>query len=291
MKKFEPGSEEAMKQREEMMKEFWQLIHQHWEGSIPSGMIFLPPPRLSISGFGWSPKTWMTGETEDYPYPLARMDYPTDLKREGLIVRYPGVILHSSNFALRLANLGTGEDGFDFPIDRELNEWYSVSAIEKPSMDVVQACNNDTGTSKAPKRFSLLMSRPRPKDRNEVALLVEIYGSPRRRKEGKEPYDVYQCWIISRVWVRRVRPQRLSSFGVIGELTDENQRWCVDNYKPRVDQTKPSVGDTTVPVNAIGNEPNGTFGTPTGTGRGGLAQFLFTRSPSWATAAKGKEPM
>lgn len=284
MRKFEPGSKEAMKQRQEMMKEFWQLIHQHWEGSIPSGMIFLPPPRLSISGFGWSPETWMTGRTEDYPYPLAHMDYPTDLKPEGLIVRYPGVILYSSDFASRLANL---EDGFDFPIDRELNEWYSVSAIEKPSMDVVQASINDAGNPKAPKTFSLIMSRPRPKDRKEVALLVEIYGSPRRRKEGKEPYDVYQCWIISRVWVRRVRPQRLSSFGVIGELTDENQRWCVDNYKPRAEQVQPIVVDTSMPSDTTGNDPNGTVGTPGGR----FANFFsFKKSATWAPTREGKEP-
>lgn len=220
----------------------------------------------------------MTGKTEDYPYPLARMDHPTDLKPEGLIVRYPGVILYSSDFASRLANLGTGEDGFDFPIDRELNEWYSVSAIEKPSMDVVQASNYDVGNPKTPKRFALIMPRPRPKDRKEVALLVEIYGSPRRRKEGKEPYEVYQCWIITRVWVRRVRPQRLSSFGVIGELTDENQRWCVDDHKPRAEEVQSSVLDAALTMDTITKEPNRTPGASSSM----FAKIVsFPRSATW----------
>lgn len=187
----------------------------------------------------------MTGKVEDYPYPLARMDYPTDLKPEGLLVRYPGVILYSSDFASKLTD--KGPVAFDFPIDRELNEWYFVTAIEKPSGEV-QNSITDAGNRKASKRFSLILSRPRPKDRNEVALLVEIYASPWRRKEGEAPHEVYHCRIITRVWIRRMRPQKLSSFGVIGELTDENQHWCVDDYDSYVkimqDELKSNMDNT-----------------------------------------------
>lgn len=188
----------------------------------------------------------MTGKTEDYPYPLARMDHPTQLKPDGLLVRYPGIILYSLDF-MKMLGTNCGNTSFDFPIDRELNEWFSVTPIVEGELkDIVISLQIESKVEKMPKRFSLIMPRPRPKERKEVAVLVEIHTTHWRRREGHSPHEVHKCRIITRVWVSRTEPKGFGHFGVIGELTDENQHWCVDDYESNISRTaSPEVSEGT----------------------------------------------
>lgn len=70
-----------------MMADFWKLIHKHYKGSIPRGIILLHAPRLSVAGFRWAPQTWMSTTVEDHPHPLSFTHGPTELLNEGLLVQ------------------------------------------------------------------------------------------------------------------------------------------------------------------------------------------------------------
>ncbi|KAI9150774.1 hypothetical protein HJFPF1_10551 [Paramyrothecium foliicola] len=230
----DPNSNEAKAQRQEMMKDFWKLINRYYEGSIPPGMIFLPPERLSLPGFGWSPVNWMSGVDEDYPFPLNQMNYPTELRDEGLLVRYPGIILHCGDFMAILNDMDKTE--FSFPVDRELNEWYKVHRFELERQEVKDSIMRRRETD-PDSYFAIIISRPRPRERvDEIGLLVQVYQSLWRRKEvDNARHMIHYCQIISRIKMCRTRPDDFKEpiDAVIGELTDEDQCWCVDDYMAR----------------------------------------------------------
>lgn len=215
-----------------MMKDFLHLISKHCPGSIPAGIIFLPGERLKLPGFGWAPATWASGRNEDYPYPLSRMEHATELMPEGLIVRYPGIMLHCEELTL-VMNHKMGQ-GFHFPVDRELNEWYRVDLAKKntlPRIDEIKAGQNN---KKFNYMVAVIISRPRPKERlPDIALLVEIYDKAWRRQEKQARNEsIYYARILSRVKITRVSsvPWQESKDQVIGERTKDNQLWCIDDF-------------------------------------------------------------
>ncbi|KAK7921577.1 hypothetical protein PG985_009599 [Apiospora marii] len=222
----------AIDQRKEMMKDFLHLISKHCPGSIPAGIIFLPGEKLKLPGFGWAPATWASGRNEDYPYPLSRMDHATELMPEGLVVRYPGIMLHCEELTLVLGHkMG---QGFHFPVDRELNEWYRVDLAKKntlPKIEEIKARRNN-------KRFNymvaIIISRPRPKERlPDTALLVEVYDKSWRRPEKQVLKEsIFYARILSRIKITRVSSVawQESKDQVIGERTKDDQLWCVDDF-------------------------------------------------------------
>lgn len=225
-----------------MMRDFWTLIDRRYKGSIPAGMIFLPLDRLTFPGFGWSPRSWMSSTTdiepESYPYPLSQMKYPTELLPEGLVVRYPGIILHCTRPETFLAQKEEGFT-FDFPVDRGFNEWYTVGKhferVEPDATEITEA--------KQTLWFAIILSRPQPRERpDEIGLLVEVYNVARRQNEGEsQDHEIYFCRIINRVHIRRSRPNffnGLTDDRLIGELTSIDQHWCVDDYKPCRDRIR-----------------------------------------------------
>jgi hypothetical protein len=106
-----------------MMRDFWTLIHETYEGSIPAGLIFLPGEKLARVGFGWAPTTWMSGNDESYPYPLTSIGRPTELRPGGLLVQYPGFLLHGGGPSLILATNYGGPRELIFSTERHLSEW------------------------------------------------------------------------------------------------------------------------------------------------------------------------
>lgn len=231
------------------MRDFWTLIHRSYEGSIPAGLIFLPGVRLSIPGFGWAPVTWLSGKDEAHPFPLNVIGKPTELHQEGLLVQYPGFLLHGGDPDVILRSNHLKED-LKFPIDHYLSEWYEATAIEEPSHD--QAVQNvitrvrvdEENAQSPPKRpqFGIILSRPKPREwPPEIGLLVEIYSEMWRRKEPQRVNrKIYCCQIIRRLKVSRVTKPPESGFQVpsgkrkdspIGELMPEDTLWYVDGYQ------------------------------------------------------------
>ncbi|KAK8133476.1 hypothetical protein PG984_005488 [Apiospora sp. TS-2023a] len=228
----DPKTRQAVYQRRERMKDFLNLISKHYPGSIPAGIIFLPTERLRLPGFGWAPATWASGDNEDYPYPLSRMEHTTKLVSEGLIVRYPGVLLHCEELAAVVNN--EMDHGFSFPVDQELNEWYRVDLINENKLPRIDQIGAGRSNRNANYMLAVIISRPRPKERlPEIGLLVEIYQSRRRRHE-KQTLDetLFYSRTLCRVRVSRISPVSWKEprDQVIGERTKDDQLWCVDDY-------------------------------------------------------------
>ncbi|KXH65370.1 hypothetical protein CNYM01_00947 [Colletotrichum nymphaeae SA-01] len=178
---------------ERLMVEFWTSISQASPSgmAIPSGLIFLPGRRLSSTGFGWAPATWMSQQEETYPFPLSKMNYNTTLHERGLQVQYPGFILHASFDRLRSIVSGRRKDGtFHFSVDRDLYEWYSVDvadagghipgsslrrAIDQEDIAEDQLSQKLQIKSLSNPKLAIILSRSRPVEvPGEIGLLVEI---------------------------------------------------------------------------------------------------------------------
>jgi hypothetical protein len=210
-------------QLDHMMKDFWQTINKRLEGSIPPGMIFLPGDKVALQGFRWAPRTWMDAHEVDHPDPLSSFDYPTSLDTEGLHVQYPGFILHCPNKKLLLRTDFT-KNGFKFPVDRGLLEWYCVEFIDELDPREEEGNkNNKHGQARSSHRpyiypiieqppeassdLAIILSRSRPQEAPpEIGLLVEIYNKPERRQNNGRHEFVYCCKIMRRVKVSRVKP-------------------------------------------------------------------------------------
>jgi hypothetical protein len=249
-----------------MMCDFWRMLNERYPGSIPPGIIFLPGERLSEPGFRWAPKTWMSAVEIDHPDPLSTFNGITELEKQGLLVQYPGFLLHCQD---KKVILGTdhSDTKFTFPIDRDLLEWYSVEPADKERKAYLyQILERPKGK---PTELAIILSRSRPREMPpEIGLLVEIYAKPTRWKQGDRKRIVYWCHIIHRVRVWRAKPlyghgqfaktdefessrengPRQSHTNTspsilrapsandsqicIGELIDSDQRWFVDSFDP-----------------------------------------------------------
>jgi hypothetical protein len=249
------GGEESDRRqgREQMIQEFWTLIHRTYEGSIPAGLIFLPSERLSKVGFGWAPSTWMSSKDEDHPHPLTMVSQATELHQEGLLVHYPGFLLHGGDPRLVLAANYSGERKVEFPVDRYLTEWYTATVIPEDEEDeqirhqtrdqtpAARDIITNLNKNKAP-YFGIILSRPKPRESPpEIGLLVEVYREIWRRKEPERVNKkIYCCQIIRRVQVSRIASPSHNKFSLpsgnpneppIGELMPEDSMWCVDGYQ------------------------------------------------------------
>ena len=146
------------------MIDLWKLLDKTCPGSIPPGIIFLPGEKLKDPSFGWAPKTWLSNEELEYPDPLSNMVGAAKLVPEGLLVQYPGFVLHAQN---RASILRVNESSFHFPSDSTLLEWYGVELTGLRN-------NPPKGNEKDEKQLAIILCRPKPKEIPEIALLVEI---------------------------------------------------------------------------------------------------------------------
>jgi len=253
-----------------MMRDFWKILNTRFPGSIPPGIIFLPGERLSEPGFRWAPKTWMSATEIDHPDPLSAINSVTELEDRGLLVQYPGFLLHCQD---KKVVLGTNHNDptFTFPIDRGLLEWYSVEPADKERKPYLYQILEQPKSK--PSELAIILSRSRPRERPpEIGLLVEIYSKdPRAPRPGVNidpKRKVYWCHVIHRVRVWRAKPAigysdfplearfqgfRRGDSGLsvtnrspsilgapspedskicIGELVSSNQQWCVDSFEP-----------------------------------------------------------
>ncbi|ERF74627.1 hypothetical protein EPUS_00757 [Endocarpon pusillum Z07020] len=188
---------------------------------IPPGMIFLPGPRLAAKGYGWAPRTWLSGHQIDTPDPRtpearkARLNVP-----HGLEVKFPGFCLH------RLADDNeslSGSKEFHFPTDGSLLQWYRAVPADEEKFHLL-----DRKVSN--RELAIIVPHLLPSIR-EIALLVTI---------AKKHDGIFFVEILTRIWMSLERdPEmikalrvniRKANFGIMwaGEKLSDEQVWCVD---------------------------------------------------------------
>lgn len=214
-----------------LMKDFWTTMDRFQKGCIPPGIIFLPGTRMTLKGFGWAPKTFMTPNDIGHPNPLALLTQPTTLKSDhGLMLACPGFLLHFDKTALKIRTdiLSTTEK-IRFPVDSSFLEWYHVTPDAEPGYAQYQ------GPSIRDSSLGIIMSRPSPRESPaETGLLVEIY-KPETLAADEQKIRFAQ--ILFRVKIRREGPQPTESHfrdsnAIFGEIIPSTQKWCVDGYQP-----------------------------------------------------------
>jgi hypothetical protein len=235
-----------------MMIDLWKILDKTCPGSIPPGIIFLPGEKLKDPSFGWAPKTWLSNEELEYPDPLSNMVGAARLVPEGLLVQYPGFVLHAQN---RASILRENESSFHFPSDSTLLEWYGVELSGLRN-------NPPKGIEKDEKQLAIILCRPKPKEIPEVALLVQIEEKIVQRSFNDKHHHsvIYHVSYDRRVKIwRETNADLLSKWRdyitasidldeknlsgdlkredkmICGEALDSDQRWYVGGRPPPKD--------------------------------------------------------
>jgi hypothetical protein len=221
------------------MRELWNELEEQSPGCIPSGIIFLPGKRLCLEGFGWAPRSWMTGKEIEYPDPLSLPQPTTEIVcGKGLRVKYPGFLFHCRNSQDVFWPNGQNNP-VQFPCDSTFDEWYKFSRADKSEQTPI-------GMALEKMRFAIILCRPKPRERQEVALLVNVVDEMHPGRHGSNVFTrVYRAAIICRILIQRAigvdrseELRRLMSTKdaqvdpgfICGEELSSDQEWIVDAY-------------------------------------------------------------
>jgi hypothetical protein len=273
---------------EAMMKELWLLLDETSPGSIPSGIIFLPGKRMTTPGFGWAPESWMSGTKVDYPDPLSTMVSAAKLdKDKGLLVQYPGILLHAQN---PNSILGTSQKPIQFPVDSTLLEFYEVEHAD--GSEVAKGTFLERALD-----LAIILCRPKPRELAEIALLVEIRREITQRGIGIQGSSkIYEVFIVRRVKIKRLTGlNQLSQWMgyvhqanheddkfICGEVLDSDQKWYVDGYpNPAAPATAlPTIpeqpSEDAIPIPDVGSSDNKPFWR--GGGLSSFSERVFRRT-------------
>lgn len=227
----QPLMEDPNETEEQKMCRFISMLDKYI--GIPPGMIFLPGPKLNVEGFGWAPKTWMSGLGEEFPYPLNLDSTPTFLTRRGLLVQYPGMKLRFKTVPRQKA--------FRFTLPSS-EQWYRVMHIDDLGTEKVAHAPWSRMKLDELNKLAIILCRAKPKTFPEIALLVSVENS--RHEDSR--HEVYWVHICCRVWISLE-----SDRGEIEKMTahedeiwatslNSDRRWCVD----RIIVRSPVVGYT-----------------------------------------------
>lgn len=221
------------------MVRFLQLLDQKL--GIPSGMIFLPGPKLPDEGYRWAPRTWMSRLKRESPSVLfPETLHQSYLTRRGLLVEYPGVLLTliNPNIASR----------FWLPVSHTLLTWYRIDAIPPPATwEHIWKRIYDSGNPAA-----IILSRQGFEEDPELALLVIVLNQRAEQRGGRHPLHHNTAGSVK--WVQimcRLRVRLETNHAVItrlhhdwsinvntmiwGERVDGSQKWIVDGWREAVD--------------------------------------------------------
>jgi hypothetical protein len=200
-------------------------------------MIFLPGDRIPIKGFGWAPRTWMSADMIDHPDPISLISKAAKLdpRDRGLLVEYPGFLLHCEDREAMLSS--THGDGFWFPSDNSLTEWYHVDVADDTEYSKTKGIMNP----RRREELAIILCRPRPSQIAEIGLLVEVHYIDVQKQVGQERETrTFLVYVRRRVLVRRetaeevIRERRATieqnpdSSIICGEALDDTQQWYVD---------------------------------------------------------------
>jgi hypothetical protein len=201
------------------MKCFLESLYDAYPDSIPPGIIFVPGRRLAVEGFGWAPCTWMVGQNVGHDDPIFNHATGAELTLDGLLVRYPGFHLRSSENRM----YDSTENKFAFPCDILLLEWYCV-----------QSCDDKTASIPKEDGLAIISSREEVREDKSIALLVSV-------KKTRRPKLYVE--ILQRIWIWRERDQ--AKIEVLrrsfwenkvdvceyGEVLNGDQQWCIGKHK------------------------------------------------------------
>ena len=204
------------------MVKFLDMLDKEPGLGVPSGIIFLPPPKLDRPGYAWAPKTWLTKQAHSYP--LMRPLHPAgSIMNQGFLVDFPGFILHCPRASPE-------EDKFHIPVQQSLHKWYKVVADRGgKGRNFKDFWENFVCTKSEP---SIIMSTTHsPGERWDVGILVQTKGLLTRG-------EVRWVKTLCRVWVRlETNTKIMTELGnkfrnegdamMFGERL-KSQKWCID---------------------------------------------------------------
>lgn len=216
---------------DESIKNLWALIHDVYPGSIPAGVIFLPPPYLNHKGFTWAPSSWLTGRNAEDLDPLFWSTPVTRLDESGLFVEFPGFLLHCASSAkAQFGLLGKG-NVVGFPFDNRLLEWFQIRKVDEDEP------SRPLGNPQDLKQCAIILPPDQPRRREEIGLLVEVERTHLQRSlnQGQET-RILHVFVLFRIWVRRDASINVEdnqwefhreANPILGELLRHDQKWYV----------------------------------------------------------------
>jgi hypothetical protein len=204
------------------MAKLLQLLDNTPGLGIPSGIIFLPPPKLSIPGLGWAPSTWLTKQQR--PYPLFRpLKRTATIMKDGLLVQFPGIVLHCPTKIV-------SEPRFWFPVHQSMHKWYKVRAYtETIDMDWAHFWKTEVSCPQCAEP-AIIMCNGDMRDKWEAGVLVKSQGFLR---QGEIRRVEFLCRVSIRLETNPGKIQELISRWhkhdevIFGERLDDQQEWCV----------------------------------------------------------------
>ena len=203
------------------MRIFLDMLDEHPDLGIPSGIIFLPPPKLPIDGYGWAPRTWLTKQARSSPL-LRPLRQAGSIMKKGFLVEFPGLLLHCVQESLE-------NETFWVPVQQGLHKWYKIvtdrGSKGKDFKDFWETC---VCTASEP---SIILCTHTIRDRWEIGVLVHTKGLLTKG-------EVRWVQILCRVWIRLelntnvIRKQgdlyRNKGDGVLFGERLKSQKWCID---------------------------------------------------------------
>jgi hypothetical protein len=191
---------------------------------IPSGLIFLPFPKLrndkfpETKQFGWAPRTWLTKQAHPRSLKLP-LRTTARILTNGLLVRYPGLALCSASPLVGRK--------FWVPVTQSMHKWYKVVAYP-PQTDLEMWWQAHMSIRKA---LVIILSEANPREEGAIGLLVRPKGL---LSDGQIQLVDSLC----QVWVRLETDREIikglcqsfrqkSKHALIGRSIAE-QDWCVD---------------------------------------------------------------
>ena len=218
------------------MVEFLTLLDQV---GIPSGMIFLPGPKLDLKGLAWAPTSWMGKHSRVLSDPLfVKEQRFSFLTRNGLHVQYPGILLHPGRRHL--------QEKFWIPTSRNLTNWYRIEYI--PGSSSARSWEKTWKLASSGSLFpAIIRSRFDRSNEPELALLVKVVAcrediQSSSNVPGRQQPDtirwaqslcrVWLCWESDNAVAARLTEEFRYNIREMtrADLLDSDQRWVVDGY-------------------------------------------------------------
>ena len=203
------------------MRIFLDMLDEHPDLGIPSGIIFLPPPKLPINGYGWAPRTWLTKQASSSPL-LRPLRQAGSIMKKGFLVEFPGLLLQCPRKSLE-------NETFWIPVQQGLHKWYKIVTDRgSKGQDFKDFWETYVCTASKP---SIILSTHTIRDRWEIGVLVHTKGLLTKG-------EVRWVQILCRVWIRLetntnvIRKQgdlfRNEPDAVLLGERLTSQKWCID---------------------------------------------------------------
>ena len=203
------------------MRTFLDMLDEHPDLGIPSGIIFLPPPKLPIDGYGWAPRTWLTKQALSSPL-LRPLRQAGSIMKKGFLVEFPGLLLHCPRESLE-------SETFWVPVQQGLHKWYKIVTDRgSKGRDFKDFWENHVCKASEP---SIILCTHTIRDRWEIGVLVDTKGLLTKG-------EVRWVKILCRVWIRLetnmnvMRKQgdffRNEPDAVLFGERLRSQKWCID---------------------------------------------------------------